>query len=212
MAGGQQGIGPLPDLVQRATGLAHTVRHALERVRRRTNRVGTLAQAVRRTAQVLEGGAGFLHQRRQVGLVGLLGKLADIGSGLAQIADGVHQLPLVRRSQQLADALCHLVQLGQQTGALVRQARNQAETHGNAPRLVVIACQNGRRWPGIVELNKGQSGHTLKAQRGKGRLGNGCCTVHNDANQHIAQGLRVQDDGLHAPHRHALVAHRCLHL
>ena len=160
----------------------------------------------------LEGGTRLLRQRRQVDLVGALGEQTDVGCGLPHVANRVHQLLLVGRGQQLVDTLRCIVKLGQQPDTLVRQARHQAGAHGDTARLLVTAGQRSSRGPGIVKLNKGQPRHALKAQRGEGCWRDGCRTVHNNADQHVAHRLRVQRDGLHAPHRHALVPNRCLNL
>jgi hypothetical protein len=99
------------------------------------------------------------------------------------------------------------IELAQQTGTLVGQARHQARTHGNAGQPVVRADQRHLGLPGVIELDKGQAGDAQETQRGIGGLGDGCAAVHGDAQLDVASGLAVQLDHLDTPHRDALVAH-----
>ena len=142
----------------------------------------------------------------------MFGQLADAGRCLAQIVHGVHQLLLVFSRQQLVSTLRGIVQLGQQAGALVGQARHQAGAHGD-PRWVVVGA--GQRLFGfarVIQLDEGQPGNPLKAQAGKRRFGDGCGGIHGNADAHVATDFLVQRNGLHAAHGYALEAHAGLAL
>ena len=109
----------------------------------------------------------------------------------------------------MVEALAGLVQLPQHALAPVGQLAHQSGSERNAA-VVCKLCQGSCRAfarLAVVQLDEGQPGHALVAQRGKSAGADGGQLIDRNAHQHLAPGLGVQADAGDLAHRHALVTH-----